>query len=287
MRTLRALRGAGGAVDQQSRQLTRLGAKMGNQQMAKSGGAEAVREALLRSIVERLGRMRAVQNVELDELSHVREWYREVADGKAGMWIPEPTRWHEAARQFKEAADALCRGNLEQAAQRLERAIAAEQAAYGALPQMVKDRIPDDERRAASSPAELPYALGAGVLPPCKAPEGLGLADDILAVTEVMESVPPHRGRQRNWWEGEVEAEEDAENADKKDEKGGQTVAQGAATERAAEGAQGEEEEEEQEVVQEKEAPAPERAQAVPVAPPVKPEVESAPPRRRGGKARG
>ena len=69
---MRALRKAGSSGDQQSRQLTRLSGKMGNQQMGKAGGAESVRDRLLNFIAGRLARDHAVQHRELAALGRER-----------------------------------------------------------------------------------------------------------------------------------------------------------------------------------------------------------------------
>lgn len=212
---MRSLRKAGSSGDQQSRQLTRLSGKMGNQQMGKAGGAEGVRDRLLQFIAARLARNHAVQQKELAALGEEREWFRGVAHGRTNAWIPEPTRWHEAARLFKEAADALCRGHLEQGAQKLEKALGAEEGAYKALPKYVLDQLEGPDQSSAPAPAELPHALNAGVLPPCAAPQGIEIADRILAINDYMERSPPRRKhRAHHWWE-----EEEEEDEEKKDEK--------------------------------------------------------------------
>ena len=224
---MRALRKAGSSGDQQSRQLTRLSGKMGNQQMGKAGGAESVRDRLLNFIAGRLARDHAVQHRELAALGREREWFRGVAHGRDGAWIPEPTRWHEAARYFKEAADALCRGHLEQGAQKLEKALAAEEGAFNTVPDFVRDELGDLEQGAGAAPAELPYALSAGILPPCSTPAGIEVADQILAINDYMERSPPRRmHRRHHWWDEEEEEEEDKEKKD--DKKEGKASAQGA-----------------------------------------------------------
>lgn len=229
MRTSRALKSAGGATDQQGRQLARLGAKMGNQQMAKGGGADSARDRLLDFIVQRLRRIQRVQHAELMELGREREWFREVATGKAGWTLPDPTRWHEATLYFKEAADAFSRGHLEQGAQKLERALDAEQAATRQIPEMVADDLEGDALSAGSTPSELPMMMNAGILPPCALPRELDVADRILAIDDHIEKGPPHRAHRRhNWWEPEEEdAEEKKENKD--EAKTGATPSQAAA----------------------------------------------------------
>lgn len=221
-RRLRALGGAHGAGDLQSRQIARIRKQVGNDTMKGSKDASTMRDVLLGLIGERLKVMRAVQRKELGEMKHVREWFREVARGETGFHAPDPTRWHEAARFFREAAEAMCRGNLARGAQLLERALGAERAAYESLPKQVRRKLEAEERQPSGYPAEMPHALDEAPLPPCALPETIDLAHQILSVEAQMDELPPIRARRRRraWWEEEGEETEEEKAAREQAERG-------------------------------------------------------------------
>lgn len=258
-RRLRSLAGAHGSGDQQSRQISRIRKQLGNQSMGKSGAASQMRDNLLGFICERLRIMRSIQEKEHEQFKHVRSWFRQVARGTEGFHVPDPTRWHEAARFFKEAAEAMCRGNLSRGAQLLERALGAEKAAYDTVPEQVRAQMEAEEKQPGGYPAELPQALDEGALPSCPLPAALAIADQILSLNDEFHESPPlraRRRRRRDWWEEEGEGEDEEKAA----KSGAQPAEERAATTEGED--EEEEEEEEEEEDQQTELAPQERAQA-------------------------
>lgn len=216
-RVLRATAGAHGAGDLQSRQISRIRRQLGNEGMSKAGDASSARDTLLAFICQRLRKMREVQLQEHASYKQVRSWYRAVAAGRDGYFAPDATRFHEAARFFKEAAEAMCRGNLSRGAQLLERALGAEQAALDTVPRQVREHLSEEQKAGPGYPSELPQSLDAAALPPCAVPEALDIADHILALEDRFLDTPPRRVRRQEWWwnEGELGAEDDEDDEDK------------------------------------------------------------------------
>src|SRR6056300_2012650 len=95
-------RGAGlrsGDVD--SKILQKISGKQGNDSLqAQLNQRGAERDQLLSFIVHRLKNIQNVQNIELDEMKNKQKWFRDVAKGENNAYLPEPTRWHEAAKLF-------------------------------------------------------------------------------------------------------------------------------------------------------------------------------------------
>ncbi len=245
-RRLRSMRGAQGSGDQQSRQIARIRKQLGNQAMGKSGNAAQMRETLLGFICERLRVLRGIQLKEHKEFKNVRAWFRNVARGEAGFHVPDPTRWHETARTFKEAAEAMCHGNLARGAQLLERAIGLEKAAYDSMPNQVTRQLEAEEKSPSGYPSEMPQALDEAALPRCPTPAALALADQILSLNDEFFENPPLRGRRRRagWWEQDEEEEEDEK---KEGAKGPAAGESGAQADQAAAKDEEEEKEDEQE----------------------------------------
>lgn len=216
------MKGAQGPGDLQSRQIARIRKQLGNQQMGKAGNGAQMRDNLLGFVCERLRTLRAIQLKEYAQFDQVRHWFRAVARGQEGFHVPDPTRWHEAARFFKEAAEAMCHGNLSRGAQLLERAMSAEKAAYDSMPEMVRDDLEAEEKSPSGYPAELPHALSEAALPRCQAPKGLVLADQILALNDEFEETPPSRAKthRKGWWD------EEEEEVDEEKKEGEKTAAQ-------------------------------------------------------------
>lgn len=234
--------------------------------MGRSGDASSSRETLLAFICQRLRKMREVQLKEHASYKEVRSWYKAVAAGRDGYFAPDATRWHEAARFFKEAAEAMCRGNLSRGAQLLERALGAEQAALDTVPRQVREKMSDEQRAGPGYPAELPQSLDAAALPPCALPEALQIADHILALEDRFLETPPRRVRRQEWWwSEELEAGDDEEDDE------------GRPREQGPEDEEDEEEDDEEDLETEVEEPLPEKAPPEPArADPAPPEREPA-----------
>lgn len=244
--------------------------------MNGAGAGAAIRENLLGFIGQRLRVMRGVQLKEHQEFKRVRQWFRQIARGVDGYHLPNPTRWHQAAHYFKEAAEAMCHGNLARGAQLLERAIGAERAAWDTIPNMVRDNLEALEKSPGAYPSELPHALEEVPLPPCAIPEDVAFADEILSLRDEFFESPPLRGRRRRpgWWEDEEEEEKKDDKKEGADGKGKE--------------AEPEEEEEEEEARDEGEdlptveLGAPEKDEAGPPDPAPPADPPAAPGRRRG-----
>ncbi len=199
--------------DAGSRELRTMAAKAGNQGLdGKLREQGAMRDTLLQFICQRLKTMHTVQGFERDEMKHEREWFRPLARGQAGYHLPDPTRWHQAAQLFQQAAQAMCNGNLGQGAALMERAMEAERAAYDSTPAMVRDHLDRSNNAAAAAPAELAHVGSRSTCAATALPKDIVYADRILAVEDTMERPPPLNRRRGNaWWLEEEEEEEEGE----------------------------------------------------------------------------
>jgi len=214
-RQVRTMRAPGGAArDAASRQLQRVSGKMGNQDFsAEMRGRTDQRDQLLAFIAQRLQTLQGVQNTERLEISDQRQWYKEVAKGDAGYHLPDTTRWHETARRYKSAAQALSRGDLTRGAQLVEQALEAERAAYDSAPKQVRTELDEHERTAAADPDVLPHAINGGACPEITMPGEIRmLADRIISVRDVMEDSPPLPIMR--WWSDGLEEEEEEDEED-------------------------------------------------------------------------
>ena len=211
VRTMRSLSGA--AQDPASQQLGRVAGKLGNQDLAaRLGDSAAARDRLMAFITARLKTLRDVQVKERLEMKDHRQWFREVARGQDGYHLPDATRWHEAARRYRRAGEALARGDLARGARLIEQATEAERAAFSSTPRQVQEELDPQERSAAAAPDEAAhYAAGGTSCPATALPSELRRhADAILRSLDEMEDSPPITHRRR-WWEGPEEEEEEEE----------------------------------------------------------------------------
>ena len=211
--TVKPMKG-GGLTDRDSKLLRQAGGKQGNQALdSRLQQSTVMRDQLLAFIVKRLETMHQVQSFEKNEMKHEREWFRALARGQAGFFMPDPTRWHEAARHYQRAAQAMCNGNLGHGAALMERAMEAERAAFDSVPAMVEQHLDHTNNAAAGAPAELAHVGTTSTAASCAKPEGLRFADLILNVQDTMERPPPLNRRKGNaWW---LEEDEDEEEDDK------------------------------------------------------------------------
>lgn len=209
-RTKRALGAKGNARD---RRLKRAHRAVGN-----SGVNHAVTERndlqqdLLGEVGERLKRIHAVQDHELVEINNQREWYKDVAIGKQGFHLPDPTRWHECARVYMQAAQALANGNLGQGARLVERAAQMEESVYATIPEMVKRHMKGDEKDAAPTPDACAHVESHMSCGRVALPDELEYGRRILNVTTTLEDSPPLPVKKR--WFDELEEEEEEEEED-------------------------------------------------------------------------
>ena len=183
-------------------------AKVGNTALAqKAAQSGSRRDAILEFIQQRLAQVHVVQQRELDQIAKDRVWYDEVARGKKGYALPDPTRWRRAGQLYGQALEALAQGHLGRAATLVDNAIAAERAAWSQLPKQVP-RF-DHER----APMETPDArkgLGSGATcEGCDIDEPMKIANGIVAVTAKAEAEKPMR-LQKSWWVMDALAEKQA-----------------------------------------------------------------------------
>lgn len=205
-------RGSGkqGVMDVTSKTLRQAGSKLGNDQVQDLlAGSNAKRDALLRFVIERLQTIHDVQEKEVSALRNRDEWYRQVFLGKPGFHMPEPGRWADSAGYYKKAADALCDGRLGRAAQLLDRAVRAEEAAFESLPHQVVDKLDPGVAAATAAPEARENLSEEDTCGQRDRPAELKLADRILAVQPRLQRVSMIGRRPHDWWRGEDEEEEE------------------------------------------------------------------------------
>jgi hypothetical protein len=199
--------------------------KLGNDAMGKKvDETAATRDELLQFICARLKVVHTVQSTERQEIGDVRDWYRQVAAGKPGFTLPDPTRWHQTAGIYKRAGIALADGDLGRGASLIEKALESERAAFESVPKQVQDSLDEGdhiakpERRAATAPDILAYVPSNAGCAVMERPRDLAYADLILNVTAEMQESPPMPTPL--WWdEGNKAKDEDAKKGDDKDAK--------------------------------------------------------------------
>lgn len=186
--------------------------KMGNQALdARLQRASSRRDELLNLVCRRLEKVRAAQLQELRQVKSPDRWTPKVYKGQRGFHAPVTTRWHETARCYKEAAAALCAGQLGRGVQLLERALEAERAAWRSLPRQVADKLREPDHSPPKPPAIASVAPDA-LCPATARPSELHIADLILATRDAWELVTPleqQEHKMRRWWEGREEEEEE------------------------------------------------------------------------------
>ena len=194
-------------VDPKSAALQAAAAKNGNQAHAdKAADANKHRDGMLHFIGERLAQAQILQHQELDQVVRNRVWYDEVARGKTGFTLPDPTRWRQCARLYGQATQALCQGELGRGATLMDQAVEAERTAWHSLPAQVK---PDERHKPPEAVAAARMGVGSGAM--CGHTTAQGLLDTVREMeflTERAEEVPnPQRNRAHGWWGAEVEDE--------------------------------------------------------------------------------
>jgi hypothetical protein len=184
--------------------------QLGNERMAvRLHRATGHRDDMLAFIGGRLASMRGLQVQEQQAVGQRAEWKHEVAKGESGFWLPDPTRWREAAEMYRTAAAAICGGNLSRGADLLRKAMEAERSARDSFPDFL-DEGDEESEALVEGPAafdDIDPGEGCPVIP---LPEEIDLAEQIMRVTEQADPVParhlylPHVG----WWDEEEEDEE-------------------------------------------------------------------------------
>ncbi len=197
--------------DAESAQLKKISKAMGNQHVRNAlHGSSTQRDALLKHITERLHILQGAQKKEHLAFGREREWFRGVAKGAAGYHLPDTTRWHESARLYKKAGEALCNGQLGRGAQLIKQAAAAEEAAFSSVPKFVEVELTSSQH-AMDAPESVHTVNDEGTCTGCSKPADLKIADKILNLQDKMEPTPPLRTRKNRWWEEEKEEEEEQE----------------------------------------------------------------------------
>ena len=143
-------------------------------------------------------------------MKNERSWYKEVAKGVKGFHLPDPTRWHECARYFQKAGQALCEGHLGKGVQLLDKALEHERSAFDSIPKMVEVRLDQQEKSPNNAPVSCQSIDPDEVCPSVTKPKELYFADRILNIRDQMEATPPVRPL--DWWNtGELDEEEEEE----------------------------------------------------------------------------
>ena len=192
-----------------SAQLRQIAKVMGNDHIRDAlKGGSSQRDGMLAHICARLSVLESAQSKEQLALGREREWFKSVASGQEGHHLPDLTRWHESARLYKKAGEALSQGQLGRGAQLLTQAAAAEQAAFESAPDFVASEFEEHETAAAAP--EAAHAINdEASCSGCETPKDLKIADRILSRSARMDKAPPIPRRKPAWFEEQVEEEED------------------------------------------------------------------------------
>ena len=206
-----SIRGKGQRVnDADSARLHQVASKMGNTDLTKHlNENSSKRDQLLQFICHRLKEMHSVQDIERNQIAHQREWFKEVAKGKKGWHLPDPTRWHGAAQLFKRAANAICTGHLGRGAQLLNKALELEASTYESVPKMVQSKLDSKQMRPNSEPVEMGNITSDAACSSIARPAGLHFADLILNIQDHLEKIPSLPIQ--NWWDTPIKEEDEEE----------------------------------------------------------------------------
>ena len=197
-----------------SAQLRQIAKVMGNDHIRDAlKGGSGHRDSMLAHVCARLKVLESAQGKEQLALGREREWFKGVASGKDGHHLPDLTRWHESARLYKKAGEALTQGHLGRGAQLLTQAAAAEQAAFDSAPDFVASEFEETET-AVAAPEEAHAINDEASCSGCEAPKDLKIADKILSRSARMDKAPPLPRRKPAWFEEQVEEEEKKDDED-------------------------------------------------------------------------
>lgn len=195
--------------DASADQLRRLGRRLGNDALAGTiAQNNQMRDLLLAVVRAHLEMIALAQKAELKALAERGAWWRRLRRGEPGVARPEPARWAEPARLFREAAEAVCAGDLGRGADLLKQADERERAHRKATPKQVK--LPAVSSTAGVERAAIAEVHDGEGCTPTTAPDVTHMASLIENVTESADPAGSlanarHKGV---WWEAEEEDEE-------------------------------------------------------------------------------
>jgi hypothetical protein len=195
-------------ADASVEQLRRLGKALGNGGMVgKLAANDAVRDALLAVVHERLQAIEGAQNAELDSLERRAQWWRDLRRGARGVGLPEPTRWGQVARLYRQATVSVCSGDLGRGVDLLRQALDAERAARKAVPDQVV--LPASTEPPRSQPAVMADVKDGEGCTPTQAAATLAIADRIENVSTTQDAAARLPNTGRVWWGETAEGEEE------------------------------------------------------------------------------
>ena len=202
--------------DKDSQRLAKISSKMGNADLKHELSKNtAERDRLLAFICKRLEIMKGVQQIEHSELKHERKWFREVAKGETGFHTPDPKRWHEPAKAFEKAAEALCKGHIGKGIEALEKAIKIESKTYDETPKMVKEKLRNEQKKTEKGVIAQNEALAfSAICPEIHLPQMMNLVDEIINLSDSTLSPPP---MPMAWWWSKEGVEEDEDEDEEED----------------------------------------------------------------------
>lgn len=200
--------------DKESKTLQDAGHKLGNKTVADIiQTANGRRDDIMEFIVERLKNVRAMQIDENLARTNPETWYRDVFKGAAGHHLPEPGRWAECARHYRDAAKELAAGHMGRARALLERAMQAETQAYETLPVFVKDTLDPEIDTLESRPVGADNVGTEETCTPTDLPKEIALANKIMDKDPSPKQVVTPKRKPHTWWTEEEEEEEEADGA--------------------------------------------------------------------------
>jgi hypothetical protein len=179
---------------------------VGNEQMAKElKSKNGERDHLLGIITARMEKVHAAQGKEAFISTQRDRWFLTVHKG--ADTLPEPKRWCEVARLYREAALAICGGNLGRGAQLTADAIEAENKAHKDLPKMVRHEL--QEKPLGALPALVQSIGSSATCAPCPLPIEAAIAERVEAFSPEVADASTRKKRLHNWWDKEDEEEEE------------------------------------------------------------------------------
>ncbi len=203
--------------------LRQLQQSVGNDELRQQlNQGRADRATMLAHVMDRLNVVHELQRRELSLVlgrGASYEWWRQVAKANGEeVTLPDPTRWHDAAAAYKDAASSLARGDLSRGRQQLERAMEIDDRTVRQMTDLVSTA--DLEFATRPDTSALDDLVAIGTVEPIDVPDEIrSTADDILKVEVEAPQTPDIRVVRRPWWA--EEEEEDEEGAPDGDDPGG------------------------------------------------------------------
>jgi len=191
---------------------------VGNQQMnARLADSTERRDVAMGFIIARLRKVQQRQDIELEAVGNRDKWERQLSLEHHGYKLPTPTRWHECAHLFKQAAQALCSGNLSRGAQLLDQALEAERVAQDSYPEFLLNQARMDPTVPYQGPDEVQAVDSGEGCPKMELPKGIHIADKIMAVRTDADPVRERQPEKRHdWWQKEEDDGDKPEDGAKK-----------------------------------------------------------------------